>query len=152
MKKVEKSGHFVRLQASKQKSELILAGECLGREKDFGGLLLLASSANSKLLLTTVRLFVLLFFYAFSMKASSQQSENNLWNSSDFQLVNCNWTGRIYNAFHFVRIVFIWILFRSLSASRSFSELLWVWVGWIISFSSCIADIQQTIVVVVHGI
>ena len=27
------------------------------------------------------------FFYAFSMKTSSQQSENNLWNSSDVQLV-----------------------------------------------------------------
>ena len=45
----------------------------------------------------------------------------NLW------IANCNWTGRIHSAFHFVRIVLIWILFRSLSASRSFSELLWVW-------------------------
>ena len=74
----EKGGHFVRLQAARLKSELILAGDCLGREKDFGGLLLLASSANSKQLLTTVRPFVLLFFYTFSLKASSQQSENNL--------------------------------------------------------------------------
>ena len=74
----EKSGHFVRLQAARLTSELILAGDCLGREKDFGGLLLLASSANSKQLLTTVRPFVLLFFYTFSLKASSQQSENNL--------------------------------------------------------------------------
>ena len=62
MKKVEKSGHFVRLQASKQKSELILAGDCLGREKDFGGLLLLASSADSKQLLTTVRPLVYIIF------------------------------------------------------------------------------------------
>ena len=42
-----KGGHFVRLQAARLKSELILAGDCLGREKDFGGLLLLASSADS---------------------------------------------------------------------------------------------------------
>ena len=51
----EKGGHFVRLQAARLKSELILAGDWLGREKDFGGLLLLASSADSKQLLTTVR-------------------------------------------------------------------------------------------------
>ena len=74
----EKGGHFVRLQAARLKSELILAGDCLGREKDFGGLLLI-SSADSKQLLTTVRPLVLLFFlYAFSMKAFSQQFENNL--------------------------------------------------------------------------
>ena len=58
----EKGGHFVRLQAARLKSELILAGDWLGREKDFGGLLLLASSADSKQLLTTVRPLVLLFF------------------------------------------------------------------------------------------
>ena len=58
----EKGGHFVRLQAARLKSELILAGDWLGREKDFGGLLLLASSADSKQLLTTVRLLVLLIF------------------------------------------------------------------------------------------
>ena len=60
-----KSGHFVRLQASKQKSKLILAGECLGRETDFGGLLLLVSSADSKQLPTTVRPLVLLFITPF---------------------------------------------------------------------------------------
>ena len=75
---LEKGGHFVRLQAARLTSELILAGDCLGREKDFGGLLLLASSADSKQLLTTVRPLVLLFLYAFFMKASSQQSENNM--------------------------------------------------------------------------
>ena len=57
----EKGGHFVRLQAARLKSELILAGDCLGREKDFGGLLL-ANSADSKQLPTTVRPLVLLLF------------------------------------------------------------------------------------------
>ncbi|GMT25503.1 hypothetical protein PFISCL1PPCAC_16800 [Pristionchus fissidentatus] len=37
--------------AATLKSELILAGECLGRAKDFGGLLLLATAAGSKPLL-----------------------------------------------------------------------------------------------------
>ena len=55
----EKGGHFVRLQAARLKSELILAGDYHGREKDFGGLLLLASSADSKHLLATVRPLVL---------------------------------------------------------------------------------------------
>lgn len=34
-------------QAATARSELLLAGECLGRAKDYGGLLLLASSAGS---------------------------------------------------------------------------------------------------------
>lgn len=34
-------------QAATLKSELMLAGECLGRARDFGGLLLLASCAGS---------------------------------------------------------------------------------------------------------
>lgn len=38
-------------QAATQKSELILAGECLGRAHDYGGLMLLATSAGSAHLL-----------------------------------------------------------------------------------------------------
>lgn len=34
------------------KSDLVLAGECLGRAKDYGGLLLLASCAGSKQLMS----------------------------------------------------------------------------------------------------
>uniref|UniRef100_A0A0K0DCP9 Beta'-coat protein n=1 Tax=Angiostrongylus cantonensis TaxID=6313 RepID=A0A0K0DCP9_ANGCA len=41
-------------QAATLKSELMLAGECLGRAKDYGGLLLLATCAGSAPLLTKV--------------------------------------------------------------------------------------------------
>ncbi|MFH4978669.1 hypothetical protein AB6A40_005378 [Gnathostoma spinigerum] len=41
-------------QAATLKSELMLAGECLGRARDYGGLLLLASSAGSVSLMRTL--------------------------------------------------------------------------------------------------
>ena len=43
-------------QAATLKSELMLAGECLGRAKDFGGLLMLATCSGSAPLMNKVKI------------------------------------------------------------------------------------------------
>lgn len=45
-------------QAATLQSELMLAGECLGRARDYGGLLLLATSAGSATLVCVSRIIV----------------------------------------------------------------------------------------------
>lgn len=48
-------------QAATLQSELMLAGECLGRARDYGGLLLLATSAGSAALVSVSGIFISLF-------------------------------------------------------------------------------------------
>lgn len=61
-------------QVATAKSELILAGECLGRAKDYGGLLLLASSAGSPVLMNKLAV------------ESVQTGQNNVAFASNFLL------------------------------------------------------------------
>ena len=74
----EKGGHFVRLQAARLKSELILAAECLGREKDFGGPAPSSQQCGQQAAANHGTAPSAAFYYAFSIEASSKQPENNL--------------------------------------------------------------------------
>ena len=104
------------------------------------------------------------FYYAFSMEASSKQPENNLWNSSELELVNCefqlNWRKRRFISYGMSSLQYF---FARLQLPDLLVKCCILWLGQIkldseqkskLAFSSCnpgVADIQQTIVVV-HGI